>query len=173
LSSAAFGRRRLRVAIVDGFGIADVLVLVFDIVAGRQDPQQVALGDLLPGNGGGSHKGLVDLAIVAASPGVISPHASAVVTAFIARATFCSDGSSISPLPMAASDGSENVTGRSWHRGSTRSRHSFIANISPASPASTALRVCGNVFQTVGRCREIYVRSDDAENVHVVDEDST
>jgi hypothetical protein len=55
---------------------------------------------------------------------VISQHASAVVTAFIARDTFCGDGSSISPLPMAASDGSENVTGRS-----------FIANM------STALRV--------------------------------
>jgi hypothetical protein len=31
------GRRPLRVAIVDGFGIADVLILVLDIVAGRQD----------------------------------------------------------------------------------------------------------------------------------------
>jgi hypothetical protein len=29
---------------------------------------------------------------------VISPHACAVVTAFIARDTFCGDGSSISPL---------------------------------------------------------------------------
>jgi hypothetical protein len=57
VSSAAVGRRRLRVAIVDGFGIADVLVLVFDIVAGRQDLQQIAAGDLLP-----------DPAIVAASP---------------------------------------------------------------------------------------------------------
>jgi hypothetical protein len=64
---------------------------------------------------------------------VISPH--------IARDTFCGDGSSISPLPMAASDGGENVTGRSWHRGSSRSRQSFIANMSPASAASTALRV--------------------------------
>jgi hypothetical protein len=36
---------------------------------------------------------------------------------------------------MAASDGSENLTGRSWHRGSTRSMHSFIANMSPASAA--------------------------------------
>jgi hypothetical protein len=42
---------------------------------------------------------------------------------------------------MAASDGSENLTGRSWHRGSTRSRHSFIANMSPASAASMTLRV--------------------------------
>jgi hypothetical protein len=33
----------------------------------------------------------------------------AVVTAFIARDTFCGDGSSISPLPMAASDGSETL----------------------------------------------------------------
>jgi hypothetical protein len=38
-----------------------------------QDPQQIASGHLL----------------VAASPGVISPQASAVVTAFIARHTFC------------------------------------------------------------------------------------
>src|SRR5262245_53043103 len=45
--------------------------------------------------------------MVAASPVVILPHASAVVTAFIARDTFCGDGSSISPLPTAASDGSE------------------------------------------------------------------
>jgi hypothetical protein len=44
-------------------------------------------------------------------------------------------------LPMTASDGGEIVTGRSWHRGSTRSRHSFIANMSPASAASTALPV--------------------------------
>jgi hypothetical protein len=36
---AAVGRRPSRVAIVAGFGVADVLVLVFDIVAGRQDPQ--------------------------------------------------------------------------------------------------------------------------------------
>ncbi len=47
----------------------------------------------------------------------------------------------VSPLPMAASDGRENVTGRSRHRGSTRSIHSLIANMSPASAASTALRV--------------------------------
>jgi hypothetical protein len=33
------------------------------------------------------------------------------------------------------------VTGRSRHRGSTRSRHSFIATMSPASAASKALRV--------------------------------
>jgi hypothetical protein len=39
------------------------------------------------------------------------------VTAFIARDTFCGDRSSISPLPTAASDGGENVTGRSWQRG--------------------------------------------------------
>src|SRR5215472_9399001 len=50
---------RLRVAIVDGFSIADVLVLVFDIVAGRQELKQIAAGDLLPGNAGGSHEGLV------------------------------------------------------------------------------------------------------------------
>jgi hypothetical protein len=63
------------------------------------------------------------------------------MTAFIASDTFCGDGSSISPLPAAAGDGRENVTGRSWHRGSTRSRHSFIASMSPANAASTALRV--------------------------------
>jgi hypothetical protein len=141
LSPAAVGRRRLRVAIVDGFGIADVLVLVFDIVAGSQDLQQVAAGDLLPGNAGRSHKVLVDPTIVAAAPGVISPHASAVVTAFTARDTFCGDGSSISPLPTAAGEGRENVIARSRHRGSTRSRHSFIASLSPASAASTAPRV--------------------------------
>jgi hypothetical protein len=84
---------------------------------------------------------LITPSIVAASPGVISPHASAVMTGFIARHTFCCEGSSISPLPRAAGDGSENVTGRSWHRGSSRSRQSFIADISPASAASTALRV--------------------------------
>jgi hypothetical protein len=112
VSPAAVVRRRLRVEIVDGFGIADVLVLVFDIVAGRP-----------------------------ASPGVISPQASAVVTAFIARDTLCGDGSSISPLPMTASDDSDNVPGRSRHRGSTCSRHIFIADMSPASAASTALRV--------------------------------
>ncbi len=88
---------------------------------------------------------LITPSIVAASPGVISPHASAVVTAFIARDTFCGDGSSISPLPTAASDGKEHLTGRSLHRGSTRSRHSFIANMSPASAAqgfyTPALRV--------------------------------
>jgi hypothetical protein len=48
--------------------------------------------------------------------------------------------SAVSPLPTAASDGSENVTGRSCHRGSTRSRHRFIANMSPVSAASMALR---------------------------------
>jgi hypothetical protein len=63
----AGGRRRARlpVAIVGGFGVADVRVLVFDIVAGRQDLQQIAAGDLLPGGP----------AVRAASPGVISPHA--------------------------------------------------------------------------------------------------
>jgi hypothetical protein len=75
VSPAAVGRRRLRVANVDGFGIANVLV--FDIVAGRQDLQQVAAGDLL----------------------------------------------------------------RSSYRGTTRSRHSFIANMSPAGAAAMALRV--------------------------------
>ena len=35
VSPAAVGRRRLRIAIVAGFGIADILVLVFDLVAGR------------------------------------------------------------------------------------------------------------------------------------------
>jgi hypothetical protein len=108
---AAVGRRRLRVAIV---GIADLPVLVFDTVAGRQDPRQVALGDLLPGNAGGSHKGLVD----AGERCRLARRDLAVrVTAFIARDTFCGDGSSTSPEPMAASDGSEDVTGRSWHRG--------------------------------------------------------
>jgi hypothetical protein len=59
-SPAAVGRDRLPVAIVDGFGIADVLVRVFHIVAGRQDPEQIAAGDLLPGSAGRSHEGLVD-----------------------------------------------------------------------------------------------------------------
>jgi hypothetical protein len=135
-------RRRLRVAIVDGFGIADVLVRVFDTVAGpsrsaadcRGRPSSLAVPAVRT-------RVSYTPAIVAASPGVISPHASAVVTAFVARDTFCGDGSSISRLPTAASDGSENVTGRSWRRGSTRSRHSFIANMSPASAASTALHV--------------------------------
>jgi hypothetical protein len=97
---------------VDGFGIAGVLVLVFDIVAGRKDPQEVALGDLLPGNAGCSHEGLVD-------PGDrcrLAPQASAVVAAFIARDTFCGDGSSISPLSMAASDGRENVVAEACRR---------------------------------------------------------
>jgi hypothetical protein len=93
VSPAAVFRRRLRVAIIDGFGVAGVLILVFDIVAGpsaagyrrRPSPWQ-------------------DPAIVAGSPGVIAPRASAVVTAFIARETLCGDGSSISPLPTAASD---------------------------------------------------------------------
>ena len=44
-----------------------------------------------------------------------------------APATFCGDGSSISPLPTTASDGEESMTGRSWHRGSTGSRHGFEA----------------------------------------------
>jgi hypothetical protein len=42
---------------------------------------------------------------------------------------------------FVVADGRQNVTGRSWHRGGTRSRHGFIANMSPASAASTALRV--------------------------------
>ena len=111
VSPAAVGRRRLRVAIVDGFDIADVLVLVFDIVAGRQDPQQVALGDLLPGNAGRSHEGLVD-------PGDRCRLARRDLAArercrdaFIARDTFCGDGSSISPLSTAASDGREKFPG--------------------------------------------------------------
>jgi hypothetical protein len=57
---------------------------------------------------------------VAAAPGVISPQASAVATAFIARDTFCGEGSSISPLPTAAGDGRETVTGASRHRGERR-----------------------------------------------------
>ena len=60
VSPAAVGRRRLRLAIVAGFGIADLLVLVCEIVAGRQDLQQIAAGERLPGNAGGSHKALVD-----------------------------------------------------------------------------------------------------------------
>ena len=70
VSPTAVGRRRLRVAIVDGFGIADVFVLVFDIVAGRQDLQQIAAGDLLLGSAGVRTKVLQTPAIVAASPGV-------------------------------------------------------------------------------------------------------
>jgi hypothetical protein len=41
--------RRLPAAIGDGVAIAVILGLVFDIVAGRQDLQQTAAGDLLPG----------------------------------------------------------------------------------------------------------------------------
>jgi hypothetical protein len=60
VSPAAVERHRLRVAIVDGFVIGDVFVRVFDIVAGRQDLQQISAGDLLHGSAGRSHEGLVD-----------------------------------------------------------------------------------------------------------------
>jgi hypothetical protein len=100
---------------------------VFDIVAGRQDLQQVPAGDLLLGSADPSHEGLVDRRRSLSPRPVISPQASAVVTAFVARDRFCAEGSSISPLQMAASDGRGNVTWSSWHRGTTRSRHSFIA----------------------------------------------
>jgi hypothetical protein len=39
---------------------ATLLVRVFDIVAGRQDLQRIAVGDLLLGNAGRSHEGLID-----------------------------------------------------------------------------------------------------------------
>jgi hypothetical protein len=41
-------------------GIADFLVLVFGIVAGRHDLPQIAAGDLLPGCAGRSQEGLAD-----------------------------------------------------------------------------------------------------------------
>jgi hypothetical protein len=59
------------------------------------------------------------------------------VTAFIARDTSCSDISPISPLAAVAMNGRRQRTGSSRHRGSRRSRHSFIANMSPASAAAS------------------------------------
>jgi hypothetical protein len=61
------------------------------------------------------------------------------VTAFVARDTFCGDGSSISPLPMAASDGRENLTGRSWHRGSQHVAGERCLDGSARQPSSKAV----------------------------------
>jgi hypothetical protein len=116
-------------------------VLVFDVVAGHRDLQQIAAGGLLPGSAGRPHEALVDpgdrcrLArrdLAAGERGSDRIHRPRQVLRrrFVNFAV--ADGSD---------DGSDNVIGRSWHRGSTRSRHSFIANKSPASAASTALRV--------------------------------
>jgi hypothetical protein len=80
------------VAVVDGFGIADVLVRALNVVARRQDLQQIAAPDLLPGS----------------------------ARQFARRSLNPGDRCCLIRRDLAASDGRANVTGRSWHCGSTR-----------------------------------------------------
>jgi hypothetical protein len=109
-----------------------------DIVAGRQDLQQIAAGDLLPGSAGRSHEGLVN-------PG----DRRRLARRDLAARERCRDRIHRSRqvlrrrfVNFAVADGRERrqrEPDRAFMaRGSTRSRHSFIANMSPASAASTA-----------------------------------
>src|SRR4029077_17581555 len=110
----------LRIAILRFF-IIPALGIIVIVIARRQNLQQIETR--------------------ATSPGVISPPASAEVTASIARETSWGDGPQLFPVRAASIGGRVNLTVRSRHGGSTRSMQSRIAVGSPPSTISTALRV--------------------------------
>src|SRR5208282_2756925 len=122
----------LRIAMINLLVIASFFIIfAFGIILittrCRQNLHQIETRALLLGGCDRPHEGFDHPAILSASPGVISPPASAEVTAFIACETSRDDGPQISPGRVPPMGGRRNLTVRSRHGGSTRSMQSRIA----------------------------------------------